>query len=389
MNKKPVIVVSATRFFQGGTLVIVNECLKFLSEYYSKTFIIKALVSDPALYDPNPAIEWVSFPKSRKSIFNRLFDEYIGFKRLSKQWKPELWLSLQDSTPNVEATTRAVYFHNPLLLKPKDLNLWKYQPRLGVLRLLYKYIYTRGIQKNDIVITQQLHIADYLMSRYGLPYNKLRVFPPVEYILGRRDELLGTSNDSASQKVGADIGLEQKSGVFTFIYPATAFYYKNHGLLLAACRLLVSKGIHDFKLLLTIDGSENNYVHKLLQQSRGFSQVELLGFQSRRTIYDYYRQVDAMLFPSLLESWGLPLTEFAGFEKPIICADLPYAKETLAGYSKVAFFNPRDPGVLSELMALAIKGQLKCCPSQQERQGDLLKTPKVVHTWEALFSELL
>jgi len=46
------------------------------------------------------------------------------------------------------------------------------------------------------------------------------------------------------------------------------------------------------------------------------------------------------VFPSLLETWGLPISEAKEYAKPIILADLPYAHETLGSYNCARFFNP-------------------------------------------------
>lgn len=373
MNPRPVIVISATRFFQGGTLVIVNECLKFLSTQYCSTHHIKALVYKKGLYDDIPGVDWVEFPNSRKSFFNRLSDEYIRFNRLSKKWRPILWLSLQDSTPRVKADIKAVYYHNPLLLKPKGLKLWKYQPRLAVLRLLYKYIYTKGIDTNDFVITQQPAIAAYLLKTYHLSKDKVWVFPPVDYLIEKktleRDTLIPPDKP------------------YTFIFPATAFYYKNHALIIEACGLLSEINL-DFKVLLTIDGSENNYVQNLVSRAKEhFPQIEFLGFMSREKLFTYYQAADCMIFPSFLESWGLPLTEFAGFDKPILCADLPYGKSTLAGYKKAAFFDPVNALTLAAKMEDAIRGKLRF---KAANLGDPdLFSQRTMWSWAECFALLL
>ena len=389
MKEKPIIVVSATRFFQGGTIVIVNECLKFLSKNYRDNYTIKALVYDKSLYESIEAVEWVNFPNSRKTIFHRLYDEYIGFKKLSKSWKPVRWLSLQDSTPNVDAQIRAVYFHNPLLLKPKELNLLRHQPRLEVLRLLYKYIYTKGIRKNDMVITQQLNIATYLKDHYNIETDRVRVFPPVNYLLNRGNTTT-EKGDLLNPAVHRYSPGNRVQDPFTFIYPATAFYYKNHDLILQACRLLKARQISNFRVLLTIDGSENGQVRQLVTQAKlDLPEIEFLGFLKREKVFDYYLESDAMVFPSLLESWGLPLTEFAGLDKPILCADLPYAHETLENYSKACFFDPNNANALAKLMEEAINGSINYPAKPPIKKSEGLSQTQYLKTWEELFKLLL
>lgn len=381
MNPKPVIVISATRFFQGGTLVIVSECLKFLSAQYSSTHIIRALVHKKALYDQIPGIEWVEFPDSRKSVFNRLYDEYIRFSQLSKMWEPILWLSLQDSTPRVKATVRAVYFHNPLLIKPKNLRLWRFQFRLEVLRLLYKYIYTKGIRRNDFVIAQQESIANYLWRSYHLNKEKIRVFPPTAYLMKSvKNHEVGIE----SRTLHSNSRDEQP---YTFIYPATAFYYKNHNLLLNACRLLSKQGLK-FQVWLTVDGSENKYIKKLVAAAqKELPQIQFLGFINREDLFGYYAQADCMVFPSLLESWGLPLTEFAAYGKPVLCADLAYGRSTMSAinYPSVAYFDPADAQALATKMADAIQGKLVFNSEQDLTETTFLQ----MTSWAGCFKELL
>lgn len=389
MNCRPVIVVSATRFFQGGTLVVVAECLKFLSARYGHSHAIKALVYKKSLYAEMdeqlktlPFIEWIEFPDARTSVFNRLYHEYIKFNRLSKAWQPELWLSLQDSTPRVQARSRAVYYHNPLLLMPKGTGkLWRYQPRLALLRLLYRYIYTSGIASNDFIITQQEGIADYLQKTYRLTADRIRVFPPTAFLLTT------TPPEPADARRPP---VADSSRGYTFIFPATAFYYKNHQVIIDACRQLVrtttNAGGLNFRVLLTIDGTENSYVRKLAKRAQQrLPQIEFLGFLKREQLFEYYKEADCMIFPSLLESWGLPLTEFAGLRKPILCADLPYGRSTLEGYDLVHFFDPMDALKLAAAMEAAITGRLRF------DSPDGLSVPKflTIKTWGACFDLLL
>jgi len=47
-----------------------------------------------------------------------------------------------------------------------------------------------------------------------------------------------------------------------------------------------------------------------------------------------------LAFPSKLETWGLPLSEYKKYNKPIIAANLKYAKEVLNDYKLCFLFNP-------------------------------------------------
>lgn len=56
-----------------------------------------------------------------------------------------------------------------------------------------------------------------------------------------------------------------------------------------------------------------------------------------------YNTSDCLIFPSKLETWGLPISEMKFFGKPILIADELYAKETVGGYDKVQFLKQWMP----------------------------------------------
>ena len=58
---------------------------------------------------------------------------------------------------------------------------------------------------------------------------------------------------------------------------------------------------------------------------------------------EYYNNCDIVVFPSRLETWGLPISEAKILNKPLLVADLPYAHETVGDYNQVAFIPYNDP----------------------------------------------
>jgi glycosyltransferase involved in cell wall biosynthesis len=88
-----------------------------------------------------------------------------------------------------------------------------------------------------------------------------------------------------------------------------------------------------------------------------------------------------VLFPSRLETWGLPLTEFSSTQKPIFAADLPYAYETLGGHHKAYFFNPTDATQLARMIGDFVKSNLPEPVPVPFIQPDFT-------SWEALFDHI-
>ena len=86
-----------------------------------------------------------------------------------------------------------------------------------------------------------------------------------------------------------------------------------------------------------------------------------------------------------VETWGLPISEFAEFGKPMLLAELPYAHETAAGSKQAAFFAPGDAEALKEYMKRLVFSDTSFL-SQVPRQD--IKMPKTT-TWKELFDVLL
>ena len=114
MESRKTMVVSAVNWNVGGTLTILRDCVDYLSKLAERgSYRIVAIVFDKnlALY---PNIEYIETQWPKKRWTHRLWYEYRSMKAISEKLSPVyLWLSLHDTTPNVVAVSRAVYFHNP------------------------------------------------------------------------------------------------------------------------------------------------------------------------------------------------------------------------------------------------------------------------------------
>jgi hypothetical protein len=114
---------------------------------------IVALVKSRDLFD-TPQVTYMEFPHIMHSWLARLWFEYRSAKCISKRLKPRLWLSLHETTPNVEAETRAVYCHNVsefYRITPAEFMLdW----RFGMFTLFFRLIHRINIRKNKFVVVQ-------------------------------------------------------------------------------------------------------------------------------------------------------------------------------------------------------------------------------------------
>ncbi len=360
---KKIIVVSAINFFEGGPLTILRQCLEYLSDHLSDEYSIIALVHDKSLFDYD-GVELVEFKKSRQSWFFRLFYEYIYFYFFSKRIKPYLWLSLHDITPNVSATIRAVYCHNASPFYKFSLRTFFYSYQVALFSLLYKYLYRINIKKNDFVIVQQDWIRTAFRNIFGI--KNVIVSYPGEIKFLESDNRLNACT------------------IRTFFYPSFPRVFKNIEVVAEAAKLLFMQGIVDCQVLITIDGSENKYARNIVAKYRDVPTIAFIGVKTRDEVFNLYEQVDALVFSSKLETWGLPLSEFKTFGKPMLIADLPYAHETIGDYTNVAFFDPDNAQQLTCLMKDFLDGNLKYDGNSKVN----VESP-FSESWEQLFQIVL
>ena len=109
-----------------------------------------------------------------------------------------------------------------------------------------------------------------------------------------------------------------------FFYPASFYKHKNHSKLIEAFNLLNKKSSISFKLLLTIDRHELKDI-KNFNMSQSY--LLFLGKINYWNVINLYKQIDYLVYPSLKESYGLPLLEANANNVRIIASNLDYVHE--------------------------------------------------------------
>lgn len=343
---KKTLVISGINLYQGGTLAIYNDCLECLkNKKIDKEYNIIAFVHSKDLFsDYKSFVTFIELPRSRNNYLYRLFYEYIFFYFYSKRNKIEIWLSIHDITPNVVSKRLYTYCHNPSPFYKSTKTDWKFDKIFYLFTKFYKLLYRINIEKNDAIIVQQDWIRKAFKEMFGL-----------------KNIIVARPEKSVANKEISDVKASGEK--YVFIFPCVPRPFKNIEIICQACERLNSD--LNYKVLLTIDGNENNYSKYLFQKYSKLKMISWIGFQPRDTIFKLYEKTDCLIFPSKLETWGLPISEYKSTGKPIIVNDLPYAHETIGEYDKVAFVNMDSPSELADYMEKAIN-QKMCWESQKK-----------------------
>lgn len=369
------IVVSGVNLRRGGTLTIMKECLTFLSSWaYGAGYRVVALVHQQALFDL-PNIEYIEMPHSVEGWLQRLRCEYIEMGQVAERiGEIDLWLSLHDTTPRVRAKRQAVYCQTSFPFFRWHWSDFRFSRKIPLFGMLTRYAYQFGIQRNDYIVVQQDWLRRGFSKMFGVPYERFIVAPPESVISIPNYTPLPTD------------------GRYTFFFASTADVHKSFETLCRASLLLEQRiGRGQFRTIITVRGDEHQYARYLKETFGEVSSIEFAGIMDKPTLYAHYALADCFVFPSRVETWGLPITEFMQTsrsigrgDKPILASDLPYAHETTAGAEAVGFFPAEDATRLSMMMQSLVEGDRSVvAPSSYIPAQD------AVHSWQALFERLL
>ena len=313
------IAVSALTIQDAGPLEILRECIQSAARLRDLQFTF--FVNDAPELPPHPNIEYykVGFPK--RAYIKRLYWEYLKLRRISKELRPDVWLSLGDITPNVCARIRATYVHNSLFFwRPTGSDLLWDPAQVLKAALLPGFIRLRA-KKNNFVCCQTQWMARTLSRFLGLPQTSFLVIPP-------RGASTLTPSEGPAEK-----------GERGFFYPAFPRVFKNFE---AAINLAADLNI---PLLLTIDGRETRYSRHIKHIADGIPSIRLIGWKQHAETMKILRDVDLLLFTSRLETFGLPLLEAAKLGKKILTPYSPWAIEVLKDYPHVYYFQSHQEGL--------------------------------------------
>lgn len=140
---------------------------------------------------------------------------------------------------------------------------------------------------------------------------------------------------------GAPRNLHPPIGAPTFLYVASGEPHKNHLNLLKAWQLISTEPDCP-ELLLTLDAKVFESLELKLATTKGLAMrnVRNLGVLDRDALDQCYHCADALIYPSKMESFGLPLLEAHSAGLAIIAAEKDYVRDIL---DPDETFDPESP----------------------------------------------
>ncbi len=127
---------------------------------------------------------------------------------------------------------------------------------------------------------------------------------------------------------------------YDFVYVADGEAHKNHRRLVEAWALLAEQGFRP-TLALTLSARDQALGQWIETQRQAHGlQLHQLGSMAHAQVLQLYRQAGALIFPSLSESFGLPLLEAKAQGCAIVASELDFVRDVC---EPVETFDPQSP----------------------------------------------
>jgi glycosyltransferase involved in cell wall biosynthesis len=327
--KRRCLIISAVNLTEGGPLSVLQDFVAAACDTLAAEWDIVVFLHDRRLVAADRP-RFIEVPYAKRSWLLRLWVEWHQFRGHAARLRPDLWISLQDISPNVGDVRQAVYCHNPIPFFPVRWRDAFFQPKHLAFRLAYAWLYRINLRRNCAVVVQQSWLRDQFRNWVGQPTQIIVAHP--------------CSGEVAASAPERAI---RRPGPASFLYPALPRTFKNLELICRAVERLEAGSAWCSEVLFTVDGTENRYARWLKRRFGKLKTLRFMGRQSREQLRGLYQQSDCLLFPSRIETWGLPISEAQQHRLPMFVADLPYAKETVGAYDRVEFFDVDDDEALA------------------------------------------
>lgn len=360
------ILVNATAARSSGALSILCQFidgihLKDNNQYYIfvDTNFVPVRITRNIEYVPINTRKWIT----------RIWWEEFGVNHWIKQKKRkiDLYISFQNMGSKINLDIpQLIYYHQPLPLSDQCWSFFHREERkFFFYKKFYSFFVRRYVNENTNVVVQSTSIKNAFLKKFNLPSDKVHVITPSISIVDYTKVEEMQFNDE----------------YIHCIYPATPLIYKNHNDIIEVLKDIREKDIFLFERIqvhFTFNMKEANKLYTKIIRYGLEKNILFDGVIPFDKLLSYYKSATLLLFPSYIETLGLPLLEAATAGMPIIVTDLPYARDVVGGYEGAIFVKLHDIGSWSNVIIRELNTPMRYTPYIASDKGG----------WE-LFFELI
>ncbi len=290
-NSSQTIIVNASTSKTGGAETIIRAFVSELDKFPTYQFILLCGLKFEKIPDN---VELIT--KSTSGFKSVLF-AIVGIRKYVKRFNPLRIISFTNLNYILKPELGITYFHQFKLLDDKNNQELKLK--------VYHLIISSFLKLNYFVV-QAPHVKSAFLAHYPFAQNRIISCWP-----GFLKE-----NSSLGKIDNIEMNSNSLNGLVPIAYDSP---YKGMDIIERIERFLVQERI---------------FIYTCLDRETKISNTSDLGAQSRQDLFNLYQKVDFLLFPSKVETVGLPIFEFLNTGKPAFVADAEYSRALYLKFDK-------------------------------------------------------
>jgi len=310
------IIIHAPNIHSGGGAVLLSALLKAIPDG------LNVCLQVDARFELDPSFKI----KKTIPVKPNLISRFIAEKRLSSLAKQsDVVLCFGNLPPLFKNCGKViVYFHNRFLITQDSLKGFslKAQLRLRAERFWLKKRYTCVDQFVVQTPTMERLLRDCFQTI------SVKALPFTDGLFDQKENVPNKSTQRHEKK-------------YDFLYIASGDPHKNHRRLIEAWCLLAEENLYP-SLCLTIPTDEYSSLWEWISQKKQQYQLKIDNYATmdRAALMKLYQTSSALIYPSLFESFGLPLIEARDGGIPILAGELDYVRDIV---EPIEAFDPFSP----------------------------------------------
>lgn len=307
----------------GGAMTILKQYYNKAADDTNNEWFF--LLSTPKFKDAKN-IKIMNYPWIKKSWIHRMYFDKILLRKIIRKFNPDKIISLQNIAYKTKNQSE-LYLHQPLPFTQVNINIFK-TPKLWIYKNIIGHIIKKNFKHANKIIVQTKWMEKEIVKFDKNLTNRISIERPI---------LDNINYDKYKQ-----------SNELIFFYPASAISYKNHKIILEALKIIDTSKYSNFKFIFTLNGNESKDIKKMYEERNKYN-FNFIGSMNYEAVIKMYSQ-SILIFPSYIETFGLPLLEARTIESPIIAAECDFAKEICDNYNRVSYFKYDDKIALSKII---------------------------------------
>lgn len=304
------LLLYAPNVHTGGGFVLLKSILRSWPKDSSLVAWLDFRARDTLELPANAQVEWVS-----PTIGSRLKSELALFQRGSVDDRILCFHGLPPLLKNNASVLIFQQNRNYLGLVPIKIFSWRTRQRLRF-EQTFAYLFRHSCSNYFV---QTYSMARDLKQWLGEKKIPIHILPFID------------SNAPV---------LKNAQTIWDFLYVADGEAHKNHRNLIEAWIVLAKQGLKP-SLGLTLTNRDSSLLSWIEQQKNKHDlRIINLGHLSHDKLTSVYCETNAIVFPSISESFGLPLIEARNAGLPIVASELDFVRDVC---EPIQSFNPYSP----------------------------------------------